>query len=381
VSEPRPRILVVDDEEAILETMTFTFRDDYEVLTAASARQALELLEKKDPVAVLLTDQRMPDMSGVELVAEVNKCHPRTVRMILTGFSDIDAIVQAINDGHIYAYIAKPWEPDHLKQVMKRAVEHYRLTELNERLVDDVRRANVFLEAVMDQLDTGAIAIDSTGCVRSANRPLRNYLGLTGDPRGKPLEQVLTESGLEVVAAAASEIGGGPDVGYEDVEVRRGDRTARLRITTRVLRDEKGEPIGRVILTKEISHEPLQRRLNDLLSGLVETEGELRPALEAAREPLRQLADSARGSSIASMGMKELAERANRTLTAIEHWLVVDTALAGEGFPDAQLLRDRMRVASRRWPLDGEVPARVRALQQRVEDYYESGENSRQRSL
>jgi hypothetical protein len=255
------------------------------------------------------------------------------------------------------------------------------LTELNERLVDDVRRANVFLEAVMDELGTGAIAIDGAGCVRSANRPLRNYLGLAGDPRGKPLAQVLAESGLEVVAAAASAVGGGHDLGYEDVEVRRGDRIARLRITTRTLKDEKGEPIGRVILTKEISHEPLQRRLNDLLSELVEKGGELRPLLESAREPLRQLVESARGSEIASMGMKELAERATRTLTAIDHWLVVDAALANEAFPDAQLLRDRMRIAARRWPLDGEVPARVRALQQRVEDYYESGENPRQHIL
>jgi response regulator RpfG family c-di-GMP phosphodiesterase len=110
----------------------------------------------------VLTDQRMPDMSGVEFVSEVRRRHPTTVRMILTGFSDMEAIIQAINDGHIYAYITKPWEPDHLKQVMKSAVEHHKLAVENERLVGDLQRANRFLEAVIDELDSGAIALDPT---------------------------------------------------------------------------------------------------------------------------------------------------------------------------------------------------------------------------
>ncbi len=158
-----PRILVVDDEEAILETMTFTFADDYEVYTSSDARSALELLDEKAPFAVVLTDQRMPNMDGVEFLSEVCRRHPSTVRMILTGFSDMQAIVQAINDGHVYAYISKPWEPDHLKQVMKQAVDHYELTVENERLVVDLQAANIFLEAVMDHLDTGALAVAEGG--------------------------------------------------------------------------------------------------------------------------------------------------------------------------------------------------------------------------
>ena len=131
MSESRPRILVVDDEEAILETMTFTFEDEYDVLTSSDARRALDVLDQNAPVAVVLTDQRMPNMSGVEFLAEVYERHPDTVRMILTGFSDMEAIIQAINDGHVYAYVTKPWEPDQLKQLMKQAVERYALTVEN----------------------------------------------------------------------------------------------------------------------------------------------------------------------------------------------------------------------------------------------------------
>src|SRR5258706_9645919 len=184
----KPRILVVDDEEAILETMSFTFEDDYEVHTSADPRRALDILEAKGPFAVVLTDQRMPDMSGVEFVTEVWKRHPTTVRMILTGFSDMDAIIQAINDGHVYAYITKPWEPDHLKQVMKQAVEHHKLAALNERLLADLRRAKRFLEAVIDELDSGAIALDPNGVIQAINRPVREYIRLAHDPRGRPFD-------------------------------------------------------------------------------------------------------------------------------------------------------------------------------------------------
>jgi len=158
-----PRILIVDDEEAILETLTFTFMDDYEVLTTPDPQAALALLEANAPVAVIITDQRMPGMTGVELLRRVYERFPETVRIILTGFADSEATIRAINDGHIYGYVNKPWEPDELKAMVRRAAELHALTTLNRRLVEDLRHANAFLEAVMDRLRTGAIAVDRDG--------------------------------------------------------------------------------------------------------------------------------------------------------------------------------------------------------------------------
>jgi FixJ family two-component response regulator len=376
-----PRILVVDDEEAILETMTFTFEGEYEVFTSSDARRALEILDEKSPVAVVLTDQRMPNMSGVELLAEVCRRHPNTVRMILTGFADLDAIIEAINDGHVYAYITKPWEPDQLKHVMKQAVERYRLTVENERLLAHLQQANVFLEGVMDELDVGAIALDAAGVVRAANRPARDYLALEGEARGRPLGEVLRRHGLEHVGGAAFRLaaGGGPH--FEDVEVRVGGRAHRLRLTVKTLDDETGRCFGRVIFLREISHEPMQRRFIDAVNDVVGGSGELRPRLEAAREQLRTLREELARSRVESPGMAELGERISRALTALENWLDVDDALAGQDYPDAQLLQDRMRVATARWPLADEVPERVRELARRVEEYYESGDNPKQRVL
>jgi CheY-like chemotaxis protein len=281
-TESRPRILVVDDEEAILETMTFTFEDDYEVFTSTDARRALDILGHEAPIAAVLTDQRMPNMSGVEFLTEVCKRHPSTVRMILTGFSDMEAIIQAINDGHVYAYITKPWEPDQLKQLMKRAVDHYRLTVENERLLANLQHANVFLEAVMDHLDTGAIAVDSADIIQAANRPAREFLGLQGDLRDRTLTDVLEAHGLTAVGAAAARIAADDSVSYEDVELSMGGQPHRFRIVCHIFTDESGDDYGRVILAREISHERLRSLFDDIVGRLVEIDGDLLVELEQA---------------------------------------------------------------------------------------------------
>jgi len=379
--EQRSRILVVDDEEAILETMTYTFEDDYEVLTATSASQALDLLQREGPVAVVISDQRMPEMTGVEFLAKVFEMEPTTVRIILTGFADMNAIIRAINDGHVYAYITKPWEPSDLKQVVRRAVDHHELAVENERLLGDLHDGNVILEAIMDQLDTGAIAIDASGIVRAANRPARAWLGLEEDPRGRSLEEVLETAGLESLGGAAVSISSDEEVNYQEVDLGKGDQKVRLRITVQALSDPEGRDLGRVILAREISHEPLRRRFDELLAGIVESGGETRKRMEKSLVELRALREQVSGSPIESPGMAELADRISRSLTAIEYWLEVDDSLAREDYPEAQLLVDRTRIAMLRWPLADQLPARVRDLARRVESYYESGENPKQRIL
>lgn len=371
----RPRILVVDDEEAILETMTFTFENDYEVHTSSDARRALELLDEHGPFSVVLTDQRMPNMSGVEFLKEVWQRHPATVCMILTGFADMEAIIEAINHGHVYAYITKPWEPDHLKQVMKQAVNHYVLTVDNDRLLVDLKHATVFLEAVMDQLDTGALAVDAGGVIRAASRPARDYLALEGDPRGKPLEAVLSAHGLAGIGETVERLAADDATSFEEVDVTVADRSYRMRVALHNLADASGETIGRVVLLREISHEPLRRRFEQVVARILDTAGELRPVLGEARKELTGLGEDLGRLHVDSSGVGELGEKLSRTLTAIDNWLDVDEALTRESYPEAQLLQDRMRVAMARWPVPDRLPERVRALSRSVEDYYESGEN------
>lgn len=118
------KILVVDDEPANLRTLSRLFREDFEVFTATSGAEALELLKQHD-VALLITDQRMPGMTGIELLKNTVSIRPRMVRIILTGYTDVDALVEAINCGQVYRYVAKPWSNDDLRLTVRRALEHY----------------------------------------------------------------------------------------------------------------------------------------------------------------------------------------------------------------------------------------------------------------
>ena len=374
----KSRILIVDDEEAILETMRFTFEDEYEVFTSPDARQALEILDENAPIAAVITDQRMPNMTGVEFLAQVYTRHPNTTRMILTGFADMEAILKAINDGHVYAYITKPWEPDQLKQIVMRAVGHHKLTLENARLLTDLRRSKVLLEAVMDGLPTGALAVDPKGVVQAANQPARAFLGLKPDPRGSTLKDVLVGPQLGKVEDAIERLCEGGAERFQEVEIEQGRRSLRLRIMASTLADPAGEALGRVILLREISHEPLRRQFEEIVGQIGSAAGRLRERLEQDVAELRKLAEQIRLSPVSSADMATLADRTSRTITALENWLAVDDAMTQEAFPDAQLLMDRLRVASARWPLPEQLPARVRELTRRVEAYYESGDNPKQ---
>ena len=376
----RPRIMIVDDEEAILETMTFTFMDLYEVLTTSDPTKAMSILEENQPVSVVITDQRMPGMTGVELLKEVYEKFPETVRIILTGFADSEATIKAINDGHIYGYINKPWEPDELKAIVRRATELHALSLENRRLVDDLRDANLFLAAVMDRLRTGAIAIDRDGIVRAVNKPAVAFIGLKEDIRGLRIDDVMASQQLaelgEKVRLLANESGGS----FEEVDLDVGGGH-RLRFSSQALAGEDGKTFGRVILFKEISHEPLTRDFEEIVGQVSAIKGALRGELESALEALTALDERVSEARVESASMSELVERVSRTRTAIGNWLDVDDVLVGDEFPDAQLLRDRLNVASQRWPSAESPPERVVTLAQAVEEYYETGENPRERIL
>ncbi|MEO1591903.1 MAG: response regulator [Cyanobacteria bacterium J06632_22] len=123
----KPRMLVVDDEPDNLDLLYRTFRREYQVLRAESGVQALEVLQNEGEVAVIISDQRMPEMTGTEFLSKTVPEFPDTVRIILTGFTDVEDLVQAINAGQVYRYITKPWDPDELKAVVQRATDTYEL--------------------------------------------------------------------------------------------------------------------------------------------------------------------------------------------------------------------------------------------------------------
>ncbi|MBD1995733.1 response regulator [Leptolyngbya sp. FACHB-541] len=132
------KLLVVDDEPDNLDLLYRTFRRDFHVLRAESGKSALEVLATEGEVAIIISDQRMPEMKGTEFLSKTVPQFPNTIRIILTGFTDVEDLVEAINAGQVYKYITKPWDPSELRAVVKTAAETY---ELSKRRAAELRLA------------------------------------------------------------------------------------------------------------------------------------------------------------------------------------------------------------------------------------------------
>lgn len=130
-----PTILYIDDERQNLVAFKASFRRYYEVLTAQSGEEAMEVLDGPEEVQVIISDQRMPHMTGVEFFERILTRYPDPVRMVLTGYSDVQAIIQAINKGQVYYYITKPWNHKELKLIIDKGLEAYQLRRENRNLL------------------------------------------------------------------------------------------------------------------------------------------------------------------------------------------------------------------------------------------------------
>jgi response regulator RpfG family c-di-GMP phosphodiesterase len=127
-------LLVVDDEPDVCDSVHDLLRREFRVLKARSAAEGCKLMEDNE-VHIIMTDQRMPQVTGVELLSKIRKGHPRSVRMLFTGYADLDSIIQAINTGHIFQFLKKPWQPEELEKAVREAAKEYdRLVENAEEM-------------------------------------------------------------------------------------------------------------------------------------------------------------------------------------------------------------------------------------------------------
>jgi class 3 adenylate cyclase len=138
LDQDKPHILYVDDEENNLIALKAAFRRHYRVHTATSAREGVDIL-KNQPVQLIITDQRMPEMTGVQFLEAVQPEYPDTIRMVLTGFSDVDAIIKAINTGRVYRYVTKPWDEVELKMTIDGGLKLFQAHQENKKLENDLQ--------------------------------------------------------------------------------------------------------------------------------------------------------------------------------------------------------------------------------------------------
>lgn len=206
MSQPT-RILCVDDEKNVLRSLERIFLDDdYDILTAQSGEEGLELLETAEEVQVVISDYRMPGMNGVDFLREVFKLRPESIRIVLSGYADTAAVVAAINEGKIYKFIPKPWNDDELRFTVAKAIEAFTIQRQNWQLAEELRlkndelkelngqlerlvekrtaelvlqnRALVQARNVLENLPVGVLGIATDGTVVQVNREAAELLGI-----------------------------------------------------------------------------------------------------------------------------------------------------------------------------------------------------------
>jgi len=146
-------ILIVDDEENVLNSLLRLFRaENYEISTASNGKDGLELVKEKN-FHLIISDYRMPVMDGIEFLKHVTKISPDTIRMILTGYTDVNVAVSAINEGHVYKFMVKPWDKELLKVQVKRALEYYDLVQEKQALNKELSKKNEELKEINENLE------------------------------------------------------------------------------------------------------------------------------------------------------------------------------------------------------------------------------------
>lgn len=176
MSEQKPKILCLDDEVDNLDALERLFRKKYQVLKAASAQEAFTILDQNPSIAVIVSDQRMPEITGVEFLEKSIATHPDTIRILLTGYTDIESIIEAVNKGQIYRYLTKPWDSMDLQNTVDRAAEKYNLR-------NELKQKNSQLRKALNEL-------------QSLDKAKSQFMILINHELKTPLTTILSFSGL-----------------------------------------------------------------------------------------------------------------------------------------------------------------------------------------
>jgi response regulator RpfG family c-di-GMP phosphodiesterase len=154
-SSTKKCLLIIDDEPNVCDSVHDLLRREFRVLKAHSAEEGYRLMQEEE-VHIVMSDQRMPQITGVELLAKVKSKYPQAVRMLFTGFADLESVIAAINQGHIFGFLKKPWQPEALETAVRQAAAEYdRLTEAareKERLLEQIDNLHVRLSALENEV-------------------------------------------------------------------------------------------------------------------------------------------------------------------------------------------------------------------------------------
>ncbi|MCW8827021.1 MAG: response regulator [Gammaproteobacteria bacterium] len=228
-------LLLVDDEDNIVRALVRLLRrEGYTILTANSGKEGLALLAENE-VGVILSDQRMPEMNGTEFLSRVKELYPDTVRMVLSGYTDLNSVTEAINQGSIYKFLTKPWDDDHLKENIHQAFQHLELIKENIRLTEELKSANALLandnrelskdveekgeslelhsraldvaQEVLEKLPVAVLGIGDDSVIAVANRKAQEMIGVSTFLLGNDAPDALPAELIELYQTVDDESG------------------------------------------------------------------------------------------------------------------------------------------------------------------------------
>jgi response regulator RpfG family c-di-GMP phosphodiesterase len=199
----RPKILCVDDEPRVLDGLSLQLGRHYQVSTAPNGQAGLEVLSSKGPFAVVISDMRMPGMDGAVFLARVRLEAPDAVRMLLTGYSDVESAIAAVNEGQIFRFLAKPCAPEHLRQAVAAASEQHRLISAEKVLLEQTLRGSI--KTLIDVLSlSNPTAFGKATRIRDHASALASEVGIT-NPWQLDISAMLSQLGTVVLPEATLE--------------------------------------------------------------------------------------------------------------------------------------------------------------------------------
>ncbi len=322
-----PTILYVDDDTANLTVLQVACSDEFNVLTAESAEAALEIMRQHE-IAVLLVDQRMPGMSGVELFEATREHYPDTVRILITAYSDLTDAINAINRGQVRGYLRKPWDPVHLKATLRDGLEVYdtrrKVRELERRLLETERvySLGVVAASVAHELRTPLTALLTS--LDLADLRLKNMLADMG--AGKPVGREAVESGTKAIeqidrarhaVSQLTEITSGMELAHRR---RDEERTADMKeVANLTLRCVRAELLKRAQIQIDIEPGPPVQGSPNKLGQVV---------MNLLINALQALPDRPRGQNLVSLRLRTVGD-----------FVRLDVEDNGSGIPEDTLKR------------------------------------------
>jgi len=250
VQPARKSVLLVDDEPQVLVALEDLLSEEFTVLKTESPATALRLVEQEKDIAVVVSDQRMPGMNGDELLTRLHQSCDAT-RILVTGFADLSAVVRAVNEGRIFAYVTKPWRPEELQLLVRKAAEHFRLAQ-------ELAHERTLLHDLMDNTPDGIYFKDRQLRFLRTNRAYARGLGSASSDAlvGRRLNDILGPYSAEALNVEAEErrvLAEGTSLQDVVHEFRQSAGTLHLSETRAPIRAPNGETIGLVVISRDIT--------------------------------------------------------------------------------------------------------------------------------